>query len=74
MTPHLAHFRQTHLQEAVGVMVTALQEPGLLPLHQEAGNVARDANVQAIHDSQQQLRPAGGDTNVMSHPDDVTVT
>lgn len=53
--------KQTNLQEAAGVMVTALQEPRLFLLRQETGNVARDTNVKAVNDCEDELRPAGGD-------------
>lgn len=48
------------LKEVPGVTVTALQESSLSLLGEEAGNVTRDSNIDAVHDRQNQLRPAGG--------------
>lgn len=38
----------------------ALKEVRVLLLVQEAGNVARDSDVESIQDSEDQLWPAGG--------------
>lgn len=47
-----------YLQEVTGITMTTFQEMSVPLLRYKVGNVARDTNIEAIQDCQDQLWPA----------------